>query len=112
MRCCVYQPRTYRRQCQRAGLAGYRVCVGESDLFILADRDIAEEARQRLVAVRQDLTAYIEQHPGFADALEPVKVVGSAPCMVRRMADAAVCAGVGPMAAVAGATGEEIARCL
>lgn len=109
MRCGIYQPRTYRHWCRRAGLTGYRVCVGESDLFILADHDVTEKAHQRLIAVRQDLYRYIEHYPGFGDSLEPVSVGGNAPYMVQRMADAATEAGVGPMASVAGAISEEIA---
>lgn len=106
----MYQPRTYRQQCQSTHLAGYRVCINESDLFILADEDIRDRAQERLTAVRHDLTGYIHQYPEFADSLEPVSIVKHAPRIVSYMAEAGSRTGVGPMAAVAGAISQEIAH--
>jgi len=55
-----------------------------------------------VVRERHVLEAYIDRHPGFREALEPVGVAADAPLSVRRMARAAQRTGVGPMAAVAG----------
>lgn len=59
-----------------------------------------------------DLTSYISRDPFFQISYAPVKVSGNPPTIVRLMAEAAEKAGVGPMAAVAGAfsqlTGEFI----
>jgi ApbE superfamily uncharacterized protein (UPF0280 family) len=110
VQCCVYQPRTYRAGCQPEGLKGYLVRVGESDLYILADHDIQNRARQKLSVIRNDLTGYIQDNPEFADSLEPVQIAEPVPHIVRYMADTAASVRVGPMAAVAGAISEEIAR--
>jgi ApbE superfamily uncharacterized protein (UPF0280 family) len=49
------------------------------------------------------LEKYIEVHPGFASSMKPVDTGPDAPPVARTMARAAAKAGVGPMAAVAGA---------
>jgi ApbE superfamily uncharacterized protein (UPF0280 family) len=61
------------------------------------DTVTAEIVRQRGI-----LEGYIERHPAFRDALEPVALLDDAPEVARRMAQAAWLVGVGPMAAVAG----------
>jgi ApbE superfamily uncharacterized protein (UPF0280 family) len=62
---------------------------------------------------REELEQYIGLHPFFAASFEPVTVGKEAPAIVRAMAHAAALAGVGPMAAVAGAiaqmVGEDLA---
>ncbi|MCS7131614.1 MAG: UPF0280 family protein, partial [Hadesarchaea archaeon] len=49
---------------------------------------------------------YIARNPFFGLSLEPVEIEADAPRIVRLMAEAASVAGVGPMAAVAGALAE------
>ncbi len=49
---------------------------------------------------------YIERHPIFLTSLEPIPIGEDAPQIARQMAEAAQAAGVGPMAAVAGAIAE------
>jgi len=56
------------------------------------------------------LEQYIERHPAFLTALEPLPVAEDAPEIVRAMAEAARKSGVGPMAAVAGAIAEGVGR--
>ena len=52
---------------------------------------------------REALEAYIGRHPQFVSSLEPLELLAGAPEAARRMQAAAAVAGVGPMAAVAGA---------
>lgn len=77
---------------------------GETITTILADRheDIAA-AREAMIAARADLESYIAADSFFQMTYEPLDVPASAPCVVRRMAEAGREAGVGPMAAVAAA---------
>jgi len=49
-------------------------------------------------------------HPLFLTTLEPYQVNEAAPAIVREMAEASQTAGVGPMAAVAGAIAEAVGR--
>lgn len=88
----------------------FRVVVAETDLLVAADRDMTAEATELVRRVRADLERYIAEHPRFGESFAPVPVEDSAPDIVRGMALAARAAGVGPMAAVAGAVAEHVAR--
>jgi len=57
---------------------------------------------QEILRRRQILQAYIQKHPSFKKALEPLEPLPDAPDVVRRMTAAAAKVRVGPMAAVAG----------
>ncbi len=59
-------------------------------------------AKAGILSARQDLEAYIARDPFFAATFDPYEPDSDAPVIVR-MAGAAEKAGVGPMAAVAGA---------
>jgi len=69
-----------------------RICCDQFDVVA------AEIVRQRRI-----LEEYIIRHPQFKSALAPIDLQADAPEVARRMARAAQRAGVGPMAAVAGA---------
>ena len=59
---------------------------------------------------RRPLEEYIRLHPLFLHSLEPLTVEEGAPEIVRLMAHAGQAAGVGPMAAVAGAMAELVGK--
>ncbi len=98
-----YRERDYRSRVQEGGRAGFRVAVQETDLFIHADRPLAREARDAILAVRGPLEDYIRRHPDFLAALTPWTPPDIAPAIAGEMAEAGRKAGTGPMAAVAGA---------
>lgn len=98
----------YRRLVGGGDLCRFRVRVKQTDLLIAARRPLVDEALALVGAYRADLEAYIAAHPGFASALTPLPVDASAPPIVASMAAAAARAGVGPMAAVAGAIAETV----
>jgi uncharacterized protein len=80
----------------------------QTRLRIATDRHevaVAEVTRQRAF-----LEAYIERHPEFRTSLVPVGLLAAAPEIVLRMHRAAARAGVGPMAAVAGAMAQMVAE--
>jgi ApbE superfamily uncharacterized protein (UPF0280 family) len=113
----MYEPRLYRIRSTDGDLVSFTVVVRETDLYIRAKRgptkrDLTEKARQSVTAERALLEGYIRQHPGFAVALEPFPVDDEAPDIVKDMAAAADRAGVGPMAAVAGAIAERVGNAL
>ena len=107
-----YEPRTYRTRMARLGLVGFRVAVKETDLWVLAGRDLSREAREVVLQERRQLEAYIGQHPEFRTTLIPWPEDPFAPPVVREMIKAARAVGVGPMAAVAGALAERVGRAL
>lgn len=104
------QPRFYRHWVKDGDLVSFRVAVAETDLYLRARSNLEQQARESIVRHRALLEGYIASYPGFADALEPVPVEADAPAIVRGMARAAGLAGVGPMAAVAGAIAEAVGR--
>lgn len=105
----VYEPRTYRRTVAPEGLVCFEVAIKETDLQICAQRDLTDLAEDLVVRARWDLEEFIKFHPYFEESYVPVDVF-EAPPIVKRMADAAKVANVGPMAAVAGAVAEYVAR--
>jgi len=121
-----YVTRFYRDDLAAQDLIYVRVAVGESDLLIgvsaqrgldpnegaLVLSRLREETAEELVRVRRGLKAYMYRYPAFRSSLVPLEVEPEAPPLVREMADAAAKAGVGPMAAVAGAIAQAIGRFL
>jgi uncharacterized protein len=106
------QPRTYRTRMGREGLVAFRVGVKETDLMILAQRDLSGESYEAIIQERQQLEAYIQQHPDFLTTLSPWPPDLYAPALVREMIRAGAAAGVGPMAAVAGAIAARVGQAL
>jgi ApbE superfamily uncharacterized protein (UPF0280 family) len=104
----MYQPRTYRHWVKGKDLVAFKVTVKETDLYIRARSDLKRQAHELVLKYRQMLEEYIEGHPSFLTSLEPLAVDDDAPPLVRDMAEAAEKAGVGPMAAVAGAIAERV----
>ena len=82
----------------------------ETDLWVHAPASLKEVTRELILQYRGYLDAYINEHPEFVRALHPVRIKPPAPAIVREMASAAEAAGVGPMAAVAGAIAEQVGR--
>jgi ApbE superfamily uncharacterized protein (UPF0280 family) len=85
-------------------LISYRLIYKETDALIKAEsEDAIWAARRAIIDNRNELERYIFRDPWFKYSFEPVEVEHLAPEIVRRMAEAAKVARVGPMAAVAGA---------
>lgn len=108
----VWQPRYYRQHMEADGLVGFAVVHAETDLHISAAHDLTTAAARIVAALRAELDGYVMAHPHFAASFVPVEVERDAPEIVRAMAAAAAACGVGPMAAVAGAMAERVARAL
>lgn len=106
----AYEPRTYRTQVDATGLVGFEVVYAETDLHVSATSDLSAETGAIVRELRVALEAYIAANPRFAESYVPVDVSPGAPAIAREMAEAARLAGVGPMAAVAGAFAEAVAR--
>ncbi len=106
----MYEPRTYRRISEPADLECFEVSVKETDLAACATSDLSDLAEDLVVRARWEIESFIRAHPYFAETMRPIDVPASAPATVRRMAEAAQFARVGPMAAVAGAIAEYVAR--
>lgn len=106
----AYEPRTYRLAVKPEGLVCFEVTVKETDLQVCAQSDLSDRAGDLAVQARWEIEEFTRAHPYFSESLTPVELPSDAPALVSRMADAARIANVGPMAAVAGAVAEHVAR--
>jgi ApbE superfamily uncharacterized protein (UPF0280 family) len=106
----MYEPRKYRRWIKNRDLVSFRAVVRETDLYISAQSNLKEIAVKSIKKHRKPLEEYIINHPIFLHSLEPYAVEDNAPAIVIDMTNAARIAGVGPMAAVAGAIAEAVGR--
>jgi ApbE superfamily uncharacterized protein (UPF0280 family) len=102
--------RTYRERMRAVDLVSFGVKIEQTDLYILAESDLTDEAMRAAATARRTVEAWIERNPAFGASLEPVLCPADAPRIIREMCAAAQVAVVGPMAAVAGAIAERVAR--
>lgn len=105
-----YQHRIYRSLITDDKLESFRVVVKETDLLVRAQRPLERETRDLVLKHRVPLERYAEDHPDFVESLTPLSDDDLAPPIVRTMIEASQKAGVGPMAAVAGAVAEYVGR--
>ncbi|MFC1954786.1 UPF0280 family protein [Chloroflexota bacterium] len=102
----MYEPRIYRNRIDGKDMVAFNVTVKETDLYIRAMKNLTNKTRKLVIKYREILEKYIERNEVFLTSLEPFFPGDSAPRIVKMMADSAGKAGVGPMAAVAGAMAE------
>ncbi len=98
-----YSNRDEYRRLISSGLPCFYVQHLETELYICADRLLVDEAADAVTRLRALLEKYIAANPLFLTSLEPICPAKDAPEAVTAMCRAALAAGVGPMAAVAGA---------
>jgi uncharacterized protein len=102
------QKRSYRNLVSKANLVAFRVSVKETDLFVQASAPLEDITRELVLEKRGYIENYIRRYPEFARTLAPWSVTAFEPAIIRDMAHAGEKAGVGPMAAVAGAIAEYV----
>lgn len=107
-----YVERNYRLGEGSGKLIPFQVQVKETDLFIRAEKKLIKEAEETIIRLRFQLENYILRFPEFYHSLIPLPIDKSAPPLVQEMMEAAWAAGVGPMAAVAGAIAEFVGQSL
>ena len=81
-------------------------------MFVHASRPLEALTKESILQHRGYIEAYIRQHPAFQTTLRPWQAEGPSPKIVRNMITAGMIAGVGPMAAVAGAVAERVGLAL
>ena len=104
-----HKKRFYRDYDAATG-AAFNVKLDTSDLFIRADKNLHDKAFEILKAARSELENFIFDHSEFLHSLDPLIPLGDAPETASAMYIASSAAGVGPMAAVAGAIAEIVGR--
>jgi ApbE superfamily uncharacterized protein (UPF0280 family) len=105
-----YEERKYREWIKQDDLVAVKVIEDETDLLVSGTSDLTEPAKKSVSKYRKHIKDYIVEDRNFLESLVPIEVDPDAPEIVKDMARAASMAGVGPMAAVAGAVAEFVAR--
>ncbi len=101
--------RTYRAAVvPPQGWTSFTVCYRQSDLMVQAPLDVRVEAERLLLEARIQVERYGEARPEFLGSHTPLPLDPLAPPVVKGMLEAAMAAGVGPMAAVAGAVAQYV----
>lgn len=108
-----YVKREYRALHGARDLKYFHVRIKETDLAIGVDQASYTDrlitlCQQEVLHLRADLEQYISLHPEFRTSFVPLTLLPGAPALAITMADAALAAGVGPMAAVAGAFAQAV----
>lgn len=96
-------------------MINFEIVEEETDLWISMEASafypgLEEEIRGFVLSLRESLKDYLALDPGFLTSLEPCEVLQEAPPIAAEMARAVRLAGVGPMAAVAGAFARDVGR--
>jgi ApbE superfamily uncharacterized protein (UPF0280 family) len=108
-----YVNRDYRSLHEASNLHYFNVTIKETDLAIGVDKEsytdsLLSVCQKEIIRVRGDLESYIDLHPEFKTTFFPIELLPGAPKIACTMAGAALKAGVGPMAAVAGSIAQAI----
>jgi ApbE superfamily uncharacterized protein (UPF0280 family) len=106
----LYQERKYRNLVDTEKLKTFQVVVQETDLLVHAEKRLVAETRELVLEHRGYVEAYIKAYPGFMSTLDPWRRAGPTPNIISDMIKAGAKAGVGPMAAIAGAIAEIVGR--
>lgn len=107
----AYNERVYR-ELQQSGLVSSYVRMAETDLHILAPTDVGDRALEIVSRLRVQIEKYIAANPLFGISFDPLPDDAAAVPIIREMLAAGLKAGVGPMAAVAGAIAEHVGKSL
>jgi len=102
------EKRFYRSWKNRKGFKSFEIISGESDILISVPENFYSKELElllleRLIALREQILVFSENHPEFLTALSPVKVPPMSPLIITHMVASSQKIGVGPMAGVAGA---------
>lgn len=113
----MIEERKYRKQFSQERFRSFTVNYKETDLWIGVDpasfkQEMQQDVFLKVKELRHQMEQYLLTDPLYGKTFEPCTVQPNAPEIVKIMADAARRAGVGPMAAVAGAFSEEAGRYL
>ncbi|GAB1432111.1 UPF0280 family protein [Spirochaetota bacterium] len=122
METSLYSKHFYRNSCSES-FEAFTITEGESNLWIgwnhenkacyrSLSAEIKKTAAEKLKEERFLIKEHIKFQPLFLSSLEPIPMDKTALPIIRAMLEAGIEAGVGPMAAVAGALAESLGNSL
>ena len=106
----IYQERAYRNYVKADNLTKFEIIEEETDLLILAEKNLYDKALALVLKYRSDIRHYVRDNPNFEKSYSPIRLKRGAPAIVKEMAWGAKRAKVGPMAAVAGTVAEFVGK--
>ncbi|MEW6097521.1 MAG: UPF0280 family protein [bacterium] len=106
----MYEERWYRKLIRADDLVTFEVVIEETDLLIMATKELKSEVTKLTLEVREEIKKYIATDPDFKESLTPYEVSNNAPKVIKEMAKASKSVGVGPMACVAGVIAEYVGK--
>lgn len=90
----------------------FQVVVEQTDLFIVAEKDLSSEVLDAVHEIRGILKGHMVLNPNFATSLVPLDSPAGVHPVIRAMYEAARFCNVGPMAAVAGAVSQFVTEAI
>lgn len=102
----------YRNKISAESKYSFRLDYKYSGLFIICDRDIGSELEEPVRGFYAGIEAVIAGRPAFEKSLVPLKEGDRYPRAVRNMCRAGKIFNVGPMASIAGALCDHLAKCI
>jgi len=104
----MHAERLYRNRIRQHHLTAFRTVVKETDLHIQAGTSLIAESRESILRHRATIESFAGQYPEFVSSLVPLQFKTPVPPIIDDMLQAGLQAGVGPMAAVAGAVAAHV----
>jgi ApbE superfamily uncharacterized protein (UPF0280 family) len=103
----------FYRNCNDTGRwKSFRIKIDTSDIYFRSKYDLSTRADTIVRSLREDILSHIDRQESFQYSFEPVERLEGCPEIVELMYAASEKAGVGPMAAVAGAVAQAAGRLL
>jgi ApbE superfamily uncharacterized protein (UPF0280 family) len=103
----MYEPRFYRKALKK-NLISFEVTVKETDLYILSNKILYNEAKSSIIKYRNQIEEVIKQDKEFLTTFTAYLKEIDAPQIVKDMIYYTKKVNVGPMASVAGAIAEYV----
>ncbi len=101
--------RFYRSLIQKRNFYKFEVKVEQTDLLVIAKKNLKKEIKEEVIRQREILKDYIEHHPEFLLSFTPV-FAESDQEIIKLMSESSFMTKTGPMASVAGAISEIIGK--
>ena len=102
----------YRNKISAEGRYSFRLDYKYSGLYIICDRDISGELEEPVLSFYRDIETVIAGQTDFEKSLAPIEAGKDLPRIIKEMCGAGEVFSVGPMASIAGALCDHLAKTL
>jgi ApbE superfamily uncharacterized protein (UPF0280 family) len=102
----------YRNKISAEGKYSFRLDYKYSGLYIICDQDLSSELEEPVLSFYRDVETVIAKQADFEKSLVPIKAGEDLPRTIKEMCNAGEVFNVGPMASIAGALCDHLAKSL